>query len=512
MPSDRKANRDAMKSPLTQIALRKAVGLYLGEDEVAVSKMASTPLGPIEIESFREPCTPQDMPAVMERLLLSLLGTKRRIPVSVGLPSSRVFFGTRLAPTSGVTSPESVLQKALCSANISVEDLTVDLMRSVVNKSAVASVVTCRKKYISGILANLNRLGIRPLRSEPAPCALLRLASQQHRSPRRSKMLMRVFLGATHGLAVLTAGDLPIGWRPFILAPGMECLAILSAGRTLRTQHRHYGIETPLDYVMIHGRADLHERMQQEQFASEIGTRVLWHDGPALDGAAMAHGLALGGLSQDVKAFDLSRSLKSRAPIKEIFPWGEMAIAAGLVGCLGVVLTAHSMKLDESYVMLRAQNAQHACLASADVAHLEKDKKAMTERLAATRSYLESRIQWTDYIRDLSERLPAHAELNIFNGRNPLNCGGKSKTERTFHLQGAAPLAKNGSIPHDIETFLHAIPRDRLWKRDFTSVVTDIRLPLSANKEVVDVDFTIECLGKIKEAPSSSKKRKKEVK
>ena len=284
-----------MKSLLARIALHKAVGLYLGEHEVAVSKVAATPLGPVEIASSSEPCTPEDLPAVIERLVVPLLGRKRRVPVAVGLASSRLFFGTRLATAGAAATPEGVLQKALCSSNICVDDLTVDLLRGTVNKLPVTSVAACRKKYITGIVATLSGLGVRPLRTEPSPCALVRLAAHQYRAPRRSKTLFRVFLGATHGLAVMVAGDLPLAWRTFTLPAGMEGFAILSAARTLRTQERHYGIESSVDYAMVHGRADLHERLQKEQFATDMGTRVVWHEGPALDGKTdgirIGHGL-----------------------------------------------------------------------------------------------------------------------------------------------------------------------------------------------------------------------------
>ena len=260
-----------MKSLLARIALHKAVGLYLGEHEIAVSKVAATPLGPVEIASSSAPYTPEDLPAVIERLLVPLLGRKRRVPVAVGLPSSRLFFGTRLAAAGGATTPEGVLQKALCSSNICVDDLTVDLLRSEVNKLPVASVAACRKKYITGIVATLSRLGVRPFRTEPSPCALVRLAAYQYRSPRRSKTLLRVFLGATQGLAVMVAGGLPLAWRTFTLPAGMEGFAILSAARTLRTQHRHYGIESSLDYAIIHGRADLHERLAERTIRHRHG-------------------------------------------------------------------------------------------------------------------------------------------------------------------------------------------------------------------------------------------------
>ncbi len=265
-----------MRSLLAKIAIRKGVGLYLGEHEVAVSKVAATPLGPIELASCSAPYTPEDLASVLERLLAPLLGRKRRVPVAVGLPSSRIFFGTRLIRTGGESSPEAVLQKALCSSNISVEDLTVDLLHGNVNKLPVTNVAACRKKYMAGVVATLTQIGVRPFRTEPSPCALVRLAAQQHRFPRRSKVVLCVFLNATQGLAVLVAGGMPLGWRKFILPAGGEGSAILCAARTLRTQHKYYGIESSLDFAILYGRADLRERLEEEEFPTDMGTRVTW--------------------------------------------------------------------------------------------------------------------------------------------------------------------------------------------------------------------------------------------
>ena len=273
----------AMRSLLAKVAVRKGVGLYLGEHDVAVSKIAATPLGPVELASASAPYTPEDLASVLERLLAPLLGRKRRVPVAVGLPSSRIFFGTRLIRAGSESSPEAVLQKALCSSNISVDDLTVDLLHGSVNKAPVTNVAACRKKYMAGVVATLTQMGVRPYRTEPSPCALVRLAAHQHHFPRRSKTVLCVFLNATQGLAVLVADGMPLGWRKFILPASGEGSAILCAARTLRTQHTFYGIDSSLDFAIIYGRPDLNARLQEEEFPTDMGTRVIWHEGPSFD-------------------------------------------------------------------------------------------------------------------------------------------------------------------------------------------------------------------------------------
>jgi len=121
---------------------------------------------------------------------------------------------------------------------------------------------------------------------------------------------------------------------------------------------------------------------------------------------------------------------------------------------------------------------------------VEKDKKAAEEKIGAVRKFLESRMLWTAYTRDISTRLPPSTVLNTFIGKNPL--GGKMKEAAgSFQLEGTAPLSPDGSIPREIDVFLSALPKDPLWKRDFASVVTDIKLPPAGKKKLPEVNFTI---------------------
>ena len=70
--------------------------------------------------------------------------------------------------------------------------------------------------------------------------------------------MLHVFLNETQGLAVLAAAALPVAWRKFALPAGREGPEIFSVQRTLQALGKHYGIEAPLDAVMIYGRGDLH--------------------------------------------------------------------------------------------------------------------------------------------------------------------------------------------------------------------------------------------------------------
>ena len=250
---------------------------------------------------------------------------------------------------------------------------------------------------------------------------------------------------------------------------------------------------------MVHGRADLHERLQKEQFATDMGTRVIWHDGPAWMGRPMAFGLALGCLTPNLKAFDLSRSLKSRPSIWEIFPWWDLGVCGRAWSpSWRLVLGAHSMKLDETYAVVRAQSSQHKCLARRTRAGLEKEKKELEEKIEAVRKFLDSRILWSAYLRDISIRLPPNVVLELVRtGRDPWTAVGGGAAERAFSLRATAPLAQDGVTPRDIDAFLSALRNHPLFRRDFASAeLTGIKRSQGSRTVTAGATFTIVCVPK----------------
>jgi hypothetical protein len=486
-----------MKSLLAKIALHKTVGLYLGEHEVSVSVVAATPLGPVETSTLSEAYTPETLPEVLGRLLVPHLGRKRRAPVAVGLPSTRLFFGTRLIRAVGADStPEVVMQKALCTSNISVGDLSVDMLRNTLDKQPVARVAACRKKYILGLVGTLNELKVKLNRSEPGPCALVRLASQKYRSSRKAKMLLRIFLGASEGLAAVVADGIPLAWRTFPMREGSEGFSILSAVRTLQTQAKQYCMDLPLDFAMIHGRPDIHARLQKEGLPSQVGTRVVWNADPQLDGATIAYGLALGCMNQNLTAFDLSRTMKQRASLREIFPWGELICETAIVLFMGLMLSSHSSEMDLGYATAREECAQNKILASTPMKNLEQEKKELTQKIQVIHSFLDSRLLWTAYIRDISSRMPPNILITSIQGMWPLEISGKrtSSSKKNFTMQAKATLREDGTVPMEVGDFLVSLRNHPMLKRDFPDIsVSTIKPTKASGKGQATADFSIIC-------------------
>src|SRR5207249_2621907 len=120
-------------------------------------------------------------------------------------------------------------------------------------------------------------------------------------------------------------------------------------------------------------------------------------------------GLALGCLSENENAFDLARSSKPRSSLWEIAPWGEMAIQASLLFWMGLFLSQRSQRLTDAHQAAAAQNAGHTWAASLSPAQLEAEEKDLKQKVSAVRKFLESRVAWTSYTRDIATRVPAHA-------------------------------------------------------------------------------------------------------
>lgn len=498
-----------MKALLAKLSRRRAIGLYIGEHEVAVSHVASTPLGPVTLAHRAESYAPDQLAAVIERLLAPLVDrrNRHRLPIAVGLPAMRVFFSTRpIKTTNTEASPQVLLHEVLQSPSLSIDDMVVDLIKTVVGKRQLASIVSCRRKYLTGVLAALDECGVRPVRAEPAPFALLRAAMQQHRAPRKARTVLRILLGEAQGMAVLAEANLPIVWRSFDLPRGDEASAILSAVRCVQTLSKPCGIDSALDAVMVHGRGDLRAQQDLPAFFQQMGVLTLWVDEPSLDNSAVAFGLALGGRDQKSHVFDLAKTLKPRPSLWEIFPWGELALEGSLLACMGFLLTSHSWNVDESYRAVQAANLRYEWLASTQEPQLQKEKKELGQKVEAMHKFLATRILWSSYTHDIPARLPADASLSSLQGDSELELigkkkGGGKKLMKSLILKGIAPIPKGGSMPLAIDGFIDSLRGHPLLKRDFPLVeLADIawfQPPVGGRPFA---RFTVVCLPKVLKA------------
>src|SRR5205823_13065133 len=135
-------------------------GLAIEEREVAVSQVAMTPIGRVEVVQDRAAYEAEGLAAALESLLAKHFSRRdlERARVTVGLPALRVFFSTRPIQAENLqASPEVLLHEVLQSPSLNVDDMVVDLIKAKPGYRALASIVSCRKKYLAGVLAALER-------------------------------------------------------------------------------------------------------------------------------------------------------------------------------------------------------------------------------------------------------------------------------------------------------------------------------------------------------------------
>jgi hypothetical protein len=501
----------AMKAFLAKIAKQKAIGLYIDDHEIALSLVAATGLGPVEMARAIEPYQPGQLPSVLEKMLSPWRDRRKRfrLPVALGLPALRVFFSTRphrLANRDA--SPEVLLRDMIQSPNFSIDDLVVDLVKAQPGRDPLVSIVSARKKYLAGLLADLEECGVRPPRAEPSPCALLRAGEQQRKSPRRTKVVVRLYLGAGQALAVVAAGRLPIVWRYCDLAEQGQVQAIRSVIRGLQGLIKFCGMDRAMDLVVVHGRGSLRGEVENPQFQEALGVKVVWCEGPGLENGQIAFGLALGGLNYPQwEGFDLARSLKPPPSLRALFPWQELAVQLACLACMALFLISRSQSLAEDFQAVRAENAKRAWAETIALPALEKERKELAGKVEAIGRFVDSRILWSRYMNDIASRLPAQASLDSFQALNELDSGSSTagiKPKKSLILRASVPVPPTGSMPQEIDGFLKALRDDQLLRRDFNLLeLTDLKMMQTARKTKY-ASFSVLCLPQSSQPPSKT--------
>src|SRR5262249_8289803 len=241
-----------------------------------------------------------------------------------------------------------------------------------------------------------------------------------------------------------------------------ESAALLFAIRSLQSLVRFCGVDTALDTVMIHGRKELSSQHDLASWQKELASQIAWLPGPRWDKQSVAFGLALGCLNQPHEGFDLARTFKPQASLRDIFPWGQVILQGVLLVCMALFLLYRSYSLQSDYDHVHGQNVQRPWLASVTESDLEKEKQDLSRKVEAVQKFLSSRIQWAAYTHDISERLARTTTLESFQGFCELEPMGKQKDaglkpKKSLVLRGIAPLEKDGAIPKEIDAFLTSL-------------------------------------------------------
>jgi hypothetical protein len=462
-----------MKSLMLRLSTKRSVGVQIGARAIVASQVAQTPLGSFEIGRVIEPLDGQPLEAVLSRVLapIAALASWRKTPVAIGLPVLRVFFSTRPIKTMDRdASPQVLLHEVLQSSNLLIDDMDVDMIRSQPFKQPLASIIATRKKYLAPVLGAFEGSVLQPHLVEPAPFALLRAGVAKHRTPRGVKAAVRVFLGECDALSVLTALDRPLAWRYQELPTGSEAAAIASGATTLRTLSRFYGVDTQPELVIVHGRPDLVALQDSPDWLKDP-VRTRRHDGPSLDDANVAFGLALG-LLQEEESFNLVRKTRPKSSLGSLIPWKQLTIQVSALTAASLLLHANAETLDSQLRVVKKQQKKYEWLRNSAPNVLEKERAELQTAAAAMQHYLQTRVLWTGYARELGELMPKAMILTSFQGQNDY-ADAKSRVanaNRSLTLKLESPITESGSMPPEVDNLIDSIRGSAVLRQDFPTI------------------------------------------
>jgi hypothetical protein len=458
-----------MLSILARIGSSQAIGIYVEGAEAHACRVASTPFGTVELAKRSEVIDPEQPHLAIEHLADGLMkGRAEKIPVAIGVSAEQTFFTTRSMQTrGGDVSPRVLLREALRSSNVAVDEMVVDVVRSQPGSRQMASIAACRQEIVEQLIEPLKERALPMLRVEPAPCALLRRALHHDTSGRRAKVACRVFLSDSHFLAVLTAKDKPLLWRHSRLPCGDETSAILAVVRSLGSIGAQSGLDSQAESVVIHGRSDLRRLLDMDWVHQQVAGELEWLDGPALDNVHVARGLAEGCLD-DEGGFDLARHYQTERTLWQTFPWSEAAVHVALIVAMTLFLTYRLLLVKDELTAATMRNAQSA-IASLSAQELQKEKKELKLQVSAVKNFLDSRILWTNYERELSKALPRDVFFTSIRGASEFASSSKSKVKpkKQLVLKGAVAIPQDGLIPHEVDRLLNSLRQNPLLKDDF---------------------------------------------
>ena len=497
-----------MKLGPLKIRTGASVGIYLGDASVAWCMLEKTPLGTRQLAAGEEPCVKQDWAVALDRVLMRAkmeLGVTAS--VIIGLPASHSFFATLPAGTKN-ESAEMLLANAHCCTSIPPQDLSADMLPVKVNGKPFAAIGASRRKELQVLTDVPRKQGFRFIRVEPGPWALLRTATAN----KPGKVALRLLVDGPHMIAVLLCGQQPLLWRSMELSSedgggdgGADL--IVSLVRSFESYaNQHLGVSS-VDAIVLEGPDT---KALAARLSGDLGDRFSAVDGVAGPSApATAKGLAVGGLQRDKPAPDLARPLAPPPALWDLVPRGEVAVLGAVVTCMGLWMWGVGTVVQNKARRAEEENARNAILKVED-AKLKDEKKNLGAQVQAVNNFLSNRVCWTEYLNEMSGRVPKGVTFVKLAGEYELQSNSEKnekKPKKSLQMNFAAVVPPNLSAPPEVDQLMANIKSAPPVLRDFP-VVTLSTLRVSKNNDPKKVSlgdpatFLVTCEPKGKEKPT----------
>jgi hypothetical protein len=496
-----------MKSLLSRCALRRSIGLVIEDRRIAICVMATTPLGRVPVFQDVQACDVEPPQAVLERLLRPWVKPSRGKKVGVGpwvqlaVQESHVFQAVvPITHANRTASPQSYFLEAVQATNVRAEERIIELLKLELNKNSLACVAASPLSAIVSTIEMMHGLGTRVGLAEPAPAALHRAGAYYQKSPRASKLNARFFLGKQQAIGVLAAGGQPLFWHTFDLSPGDETTAIMAANTTLWMLARHSRITLPIDTVIVHGRPELALTQDPEAFRQRTGARLFRCPEPDYGPAAVALGTALANPLADESRHDLARGRKPTISIREIFPWGELALQGALLAAVSLFLIGTAAEANSRLDAVDSQLRSFSWLKHEDQSKLDTEQNAFKERLKVVEAFRGQRVRWSALLRTVAAAVPETTTITGLSGEAEVETtskGTSAKPKKQLVVNFVTPNSEDGSMPREIDGFLTALRGEPALTRHFPLIeVTGFKLNPGQQGKQPFTSYSVVCLPK----------------
>lgn len=480
---------------------QRAIGIYLDGRRLCLVEVARTLRG----LQVREVVEADYEEAVPDELLQALLANRlsprqrRHVPVGIGLSAEQTFFMTQPANLDKVeeATPEQLLEAGHYSKTITSETVVMDFCAAGKTPQAgtLWSLGACQRQQAQGLYQALKEIGLREVSLRPGLWSLATLLHRQ--GPDRSwKTCLHVLLHENGGGVLLESQGKALLWRPFKATPEQRVQTTISTLRIVMV-HATTTLAVPwVAGVVLHGTGETSILSQ----AIEETLDLIPRQGRGDAGTNCDYALAQARAAQHSESlgFDLFASLKDTPSLLAMFPLRLTAVVVVMIGMLAWMLETQYRGLDREAQEVARQNDTHAWAKDLETGKIKKRQEDLSNEVRNVHHYLDSRVLWSNYLRDLPSYLPPNAGLSHLSCVNPLTGLSKKKSrksKRSLTLRGATLFPEGRAAPEEIELYLDSLRQMNLLKKEFPKVeLAEVKWRKEGRREVAM--FTVVALPK----------------
>src|SRR5262249_15870488 len=237
---------------------------------------------------------------------------------------------------------------------------------------------------------------------------------------------------------------------------------------------------------------------EPEAFHQRTGARLIRCAEPNYELGTVALGVALANPLAEETGPDLVRHIKPAPSIHDIFPWGELVIQAPLLGPVSRFLFGMRAGADIGVKALRVELKAFSWLNDLVQAKLDSQKKALHERSKVIGTSWSSRVAWSVPLRTIAAAAPASTVITSLSGDAPVEStsrSGSARTKKQPIINFATPMARDGSLPHEIDGFLTSLRSEPTLERHFPLIdVAGLRAATARKDSHPLASYSVICL------------------